>query len=199
MMHNRFRYRKAILPAAILSAAILLFLPGVNCTPPPFLVKKYAIYNFKDEGFLTPDILQTRGSAPRRPNEYGTVAGKRACLQEALEEAYRHTLTVLLHTHFDIKPQSGGMALSGPGFRSDYPVVFTPRDFILARIDFEPLLKKGFIALQDATSEKECTVVFRIMDPDLPDRIRKMNVTFQPESLPTGKRKERDRQRAGGK
>lgn len=198
MMIGGNRYRRPTGKPVGYSFLILLFLSGVICTPPSFLLKKHAIYNFRDEGFLTPDILQTRGSAPRQPNEYGSVAGRRVCLQEALEEAYRHALTVMLHTHFDIQPQSSGKSPVGSGFGTDYPVTFTPRDLLLARIDFESLLKMGFIALQDATSEKECTIVFRIMASDLPDRIRKMEVTFQPESLPSGKKRRQEKKRQGG-
>ena len=111
------------------------------------------------------------------------VTERRSCLENAMSLAVDRCLSVLLHINLDINQlQEKGGAIDG-NFQRDYPKKFTRRDLIRARIDFEPLLKQGFVALQDARSPEYCTVVFRIQNSDLPSQIRDIKLTFKPENL----------------
>ena len=163
----------------------------LRCSPSPYLLNKHAVYNFTDQGFLTPDLLQTRGGASL-PRHADIREARRICLERALHRAVRRALCVLLHTHFDIGVEGSVRpnAVEG-GFATDYPHPFTERDYIRAEIDFGPILRKGFIALQDLRSAQECTIVFRIMDSDLPGQIRGLKLTFTPEKLYAKPSKER--------
>ena len=153
-----------------------------NCNPTPYLLKKHVIYNFESEGFLSPDILQTIGrGVPFEDDRLSTK--RRSCLENAMSLAVDRCLSVFLHTNLDIRQAQEKRGAIERNFQSDYPKKFTRRDLIRARIDFEPLLKQGFVALQDARSPEYCTVVFRIQISDLPSQIRDIKLTFKPENL----------------
>ena len=170
--------------------SILCLLPALFfCTPSPYLVQKHAVYNFTDEGFLTPHLLQTIGRGSLAEDQ-DIMTARRLCLEEALHQAVRHALSVFMHTYFEIEAVQSKLSGSGVSFAADYPSTFTERDYIRAEIDFRPLLKEGFIALQDARSREECTVVFRIRQDDIPHRIRNMKVTFRPEKTPVSEKKD---------
>ena len=182
-------WTRPIRPLSIFLAAISLIsvaaaatiLPG--CRPSPYLTRKYAFYNFAREGFLSADIVQTIGQARIRPRGQGGMReARRRCLEDALGHASQRMLSIMMHTYFDIKagaPRAG----MDENFASDYPRSFTGRDYIRAGIAFKPLLRKGFIALQDARSRENCTIVFRIIGSDMPAEIRSLKLKFKPEKL----------------
>ena len=97
-------------------------------------------------------------------------------------------MRICLHTNFRIPPAPARPRQGRDDFDSLYPVKFTERDYIRAGIDLRPLLGRGFIALQDARSREECTIIFRVIGPDLPDRIRRFKLTFRPEKIHERKR-----------
>jgi hypothetical protein len=93
-------------------------------------------------------------------------------------------LRVLLHAHFAIPAQAAADLSGGGDFERDYPAVFSERDLLRAELDFAPLLRQGFLALQDSRSREVCSVVFRIEGTDLPARIRAFELSFVPERRP---------------
>lgn len=168
------------------AAALLLFSAAAilqACAPSPFLLQKYAVYNFSDQGYLTPDLLQTIGRAKAQDHPDGPAAARRLCLETALKQALQNTLSVLMHTHFDIQARTESTTIQRNTFQGDYPFQFTDRDYTRAELDFRPLLKKGFIALQDARTAGNCTIVFRIAEANLPNKVRSMSLTFKPENF----------------
>lgn len=126
--------------------------------------------------------MQTIGRAvPIEDNR--PITERRSCLENAMSQAVERCLSVFLHVNLDIRQLQEKEGLTEANFQRDYPKNFTRRDLIRARIDFEPLLKQGFVALQDARSPEYCTVVFRIQISDLPSQIRDIKLTFKPENL----------------
>lgn len=151
------------------------------CAPPAYISQKHARYDFQTEGFLSPRILQTIGRHESDPGQT-----RQACLEQALDQAVRRAVRVFLHTHFELPPRAGGSGLgaaAGSAFERSYPFEFTERDHIRGLLDFDSLLRRSFLALQDSRLSTECTVVLRLEGQDLPAEIRKMAVSFRPEHI----------------
>ena len=183
-----------------ISRAFLLVLCvlAAGCQPSRFLEKRHVTYNFEDEGFLSTHLLQTVGSVSLDETSRGTASARRLCLSRAEHEARRRSLRVILHTFFEIPGTAGGALLTGTNtFDRDYPIAFTERDLIRAELDFRELLNRGFIALQENRKRDACSVVFRIesaADQDLPDEIRSVRLTFEPENQQLWRKQPRARQ-----
>ena len=164
-----------------LSCGIILFL-GSACAPTPFIAQKHVRYDFTTEGFLSPHMLQTVGRG-----EGSERSSREQCLERALESAVRKAVRVMLHTKHEIPPDSGGSLRTGqPGgdaFERSYPFQFTQRDYVRGLIDYDSLLRQSYLALQDARSRTDCTVVLRLEGTDLPAKIRSIRLTFMPEGL----------------
>lgn len=160
---------------------------AVSCAPTPYIEQRHVRYNLTGEGFLSPNLLQTVGR-----HEAAERTSRQACLEGALDQAVRRALSVMLHTGHDIPPEGGRVgstALGGAGeFERSYPFAFTERDYVRAMFDYESLLRRSYLALQDARSHTDCMVVLRIEGPDLPGQIRKVPRTFLPEGLHATKR-----------
>ncbi|MBI3394888.1 MAG: hypothetical protein HY042_03555 [Spirochaetia bacterium] len=152
------------------------------CRPSQVVYADRVQYNYKDEGFLSPDVLQTIAKANTGPS-LTLEQGRQECIREAESKAKRRALRVILHTRFMIKARKSGPSLTGSRFEDDYPFSFTERDFIRGELDFEALLGTGYIALQDARESETCTVVYRIEGTDIPALVRMQRVTFRPEGL----------------
>ncbi len=166
------------------ATAMLLLTPFFSsCTPSEGLIKEYALYNFTDEGYLTHDVVQTRGTAIYRPLMTGNRGIRRVCTDEATRQAKERMLSIFLHTHFGLKAISRGYSSDGKQFERDYPHKFSDSDLIKAEIEFEPILNTGFIALQDTRSAEECVVVFRIIQKNILSAIKDHELTFTPEGL----------------
>lgn len=154
-------------------------LVSLACTPSAFIQKDRVDYNFQDEGFLSPDMIQTIGKARVRGSE---VKADELCAASALGQAKRKALSIFLHTKFKLPSRKRTFSLQqGSTFPDDYPFPLTDRDYARAEVDFETLLNTGFIALQDTRQAETCTVVFRIRSDDLPGAVRRIQVTFRPE------------------
>ena len=153
------------------SAFVLL----VGCNPDPAILRRYALYNFEDEGFLTPDLLQTKAriSLPGHPGKDTDTL----CLYRVRRKAERRALQIFLHIYFDLPAKDA----ASWDFLTDYPQSFTERDYLRAEVDFRPLLEKGYIALQDRRDQKTCSIVFRIRESNLSLKIRELPLTFRPE------------------
>jgi len=149
-----------------------------GCRPSEVIYKEHVIYNFTSEGFLMRDVLQTVGKAEVTRLDAGLDAGRSRCLEEALYRARNRALRIMFHTNLDIPGGNGQGITDTSSFNSDYPVEFSERDYIRANGDFSEILTKGYIALQDSRSSSNCMVVFRIMEKDLIDKIKKVNLTF---------------------
>ena len=154
----------------------------VACVPTPYVAQKHVRYDFRTEGFLSPHMLQTIGRAE------GTEMGTRQhCLERALEIAVHKAVRVMLHTRYEIPPDSGVSTTPGQPavdeFERSYPFRFTPRDYVRALYDYDSLLHRSYLALQDSRSRLDCTVVLRIEAQDLPAQIRSVRLTFVPEGL----------------
>lgn len=166
-----FRFR---LPLVVLFASC-------SCAPSAFIQKDKVEYNFQDEGFLSPKVLQTVGKmkvtgAEIRSDEY--------CAELALAQAKKKALSAIVHTRFDLPSRKKTFAFQpGSAFADDFPFPLTERDYARAGVDFDELLNTGYIALQDTRQVESCTVVFRIRSEDLPASIRRIQVTFRPEKL----------------
>lgn len=155
----------------LIFSGITVLLLGADCSPSEIIYKEHVIYNFTSEGFLMPDVLQTIGRADVTRLDAGLDAGRSRCLEEALYIAKNRALRVMFHTNLDIPGR-------GETFDADYPVIFSEREYIRGNVDFSPVLAKGYIALQDSRSSSSCVVVFRIMEKDLIQNIKKVNLTF---------------------
>lgn len=157
----------------IFAAALL------GCTPSLLIQKDKVDFNFQDEGFLSPQLLQTVGKAKVAGSE---VRADEYCADLALAQAKRKALTALVHTRFDLPSRKKTVSLQpGSAFPDDYPFPLTERDYARASLDFDELLNTGYIALQDTRQVESCTVVFRIRSEDLPAAVRRVQVTFRPE------------------
>ncbi len=162
-----------------LAGLITLF----SCHPSELLYKEHALYNFKDQGFLSKDLLQTTASSPYPQMDLGSRGIRQVCIDEAIRTAKKRVLRVFLHTYFRIPPTDSVFLYDEQQFYRDYPVEFSGSDYIRAEIDFAPLLKNGFIALQDSRGSEDCYVVFRIIESDLPNKIRSSTVSFIPDAI----------------
>ncbi len=152
-------------------------LPG--CTPSALIQKDRVDFNFQDEGFLSPKVLQTVGKARVAGSE---IRADEYCADQALAHAKRKALSAIIHTRFDLPSRKKSISLQpGSAFTDDYPFPLTERDYARGLIDFDALIGSGYIALQDTRQAESCTVVFRIRSEDLPAAIRRIQVTFRPE------------------
>lgn len=181
-------FHRAALPSLLPSPFLLTLLLPVAflvsaCATPDFFLKEYALYNLQDEGFLTPDLIQTIGRSDYPVDGYGLEGARRICTDEALQTARKRSLKILLHTYYNLPAIPSGQGVSASNFERDYPFPLTERDYIRAEIDFQSVLKRGYIALQDMRSSRNCTVVFRIYEKDLIHDIRNSQLTFQPENF----------------
>jgi hypothetical protein len=156
-------------------SAILIFFFGAYCAPTEFIYKENVYHNFSEEGFLAADMVQTIGIAGVTRHEAGLEAARTRCLEDAYLVARDRAVSIMLHTNLEIPPSS---KYGSGDFESDYPFRFNQKELLLGAIDFEPILKEGFIAMQDSRSPTECTVVFRIRREKLADTIRFVTLTF---------------------
>ena len=155
---------------------------AVACDPSPYIYHEHVLYNFSDEGFLAPGMLQTIGVAPlERQKEDAPGVARSACVKRAARMARRRALRVVLHTRFDLPGGQGPGGQTAQGLEQDYAFPLTERDYIRGEIAFAELLGRGYIALQDLRSARECSIVFRIKGDDLPGEIRSVAVSFRPE------------------
>jgi len=155
-----------------------------GCTPSSVIYKENVIYNFSDEGFLAPDMLQTVGEAPVERYDAGIDAARTLCLEEAFYRARERALRVMLHTTLRIP--AAATTQGRDSFESDYPVHFRETEYYRALIDFKKLIEKGYIALQDSRSTERCYVVFRLKQEKLAESIRSTKLTFCISGLPRG-------------
>lgn len=146
------------------------------CAPSAAVKNQFVTYNFKDEGYLSPALIQTRGQSRYAPAEQTVQASRVHCLARAEEAARKKLLRVLLHTRFDLKAEAKS---DRDSFEKDYPAALTERDLLRAEVDFSELLARSFVAVKDARSQDTCSVVLRLPGADLPGEIRAMPVTFR--------------------
>jgi len=164
---------------------LLLILFFVSCAPTESILKENVDFNFKEEGFLDPDTLQTIGEALYPALSEGIETQRVLCLKQALDVAKERSLRIMLHTNLNLPARKVTVNATATGtaqkdFDRDYPFPFSKRDLLHAEIDFMPLLDKGYIALQDTRTMEKCTVIFRIKGDDLPGEIRKYKLSFMP-------------------
>lgn len=157
--------------------SIILLSLFISCTPSTVLYNKHVIYNFKDEGFLAPNLLQTVGTAEVRLLDGGLEAARVHCIEEAFYTAKNKAIRVMLHTRLDIPGSESGSGISG-SFARDYPVEFRQKDYLKAAVDFKDLLDEGFLALQDSRTTQDCSVVYRIIDDQLIRKIKGVELSF---------------------
>ncbi|MBL8022360.1 MAG: hypothetical protein JNM27_21970 [Leptospirales bacterium] len=148
-----------------------------HCTPSALIERKYVTYNFRDEGFLSPRMIQTVGKSSYAPGELTVEASRVHCSQNALSVARDRMLRVFIHTKFNLKGK-GGSGTSG--FDRDYPAAMSERELLRAETDFGPLIDRGYIALQDVRAADSCSIVYRLEGEDLSKEIRSVETTFQP-------------------
>ncbi len=146
------------------------------CTPSAVVKNQFVTYNFKDEGYLSPALIQTLGQSGYAEGEQTVQASRVHCLSRAEDAARKKLLRVLLHTRFDLKAQAKSERDS---FDRDYPAALTDRDLLRAEVDFAELLSRSFVAVKDARSNERCSVVLRLPGQDLPGEVRAMPVTFR--------------------
>lgn len=153
--------------------------PTMNCSasvPSDIYYKRDALYNFLEEGFLSPDILQAAGSSSMRARDGDLHRMRQACLDRAAEMAHDRLVSIMLHTRFTIP---GGTKQERGDFRQDYPHVFTDREILLGSINFADLLNRSFIAFQDF-NDNNCQVSLRLLESDLSKKIRERPMSFRP-------------------
>ena len=164
-------------PACHLLCSVLLL--GVGCSPfqpSQIYYKRDALYNFLEEGYLSPDILQAAGSSTMQAGDGQLQQMRQACLNRAGEMAHDRLVSIMLHTRFGIP----GSAKQEKGdFKQDYPHVFTDREILLGSIDFADLLNRSFVAFQDF-NENGCQVSVRLLESDLSKKIRQRPMSFRP-------------------
>lgn len=162
--------------ALLLAALFALFALG-RCTPSALIERKYVTYNFRDEGFLSPRMIQTVGKSNYASGELTVEAARVHCSQNALYMARDRMLRVFIHTKFNLK---GQRATGTSGFDRDYPAALSERELLRAETDFGPLIDRGYIALQDVRAADSCSIVYRLEGEDLSKEIRSIETTFQP-------------------
>lgn len=170
---------------------IVLAITALGCTPSGVYYKRYALYNFEDEGFLASDLVQTIGTSEMPRLDTGIIQKRRQCLNAALDNARDRMISIFLHTHQDIDGSGVPVDASMNPYSSDYPVVFSARDIMLGTVTFRNLLDSAFIALQDSRSQKSCTIVLRIIDEDISTKIRAVDLEYELESIPPKTENER--------
>ncbi|MCB1172598.1 MAG: hypothetical protein KDK39_03480 [Leptospiraceae bacterium] len=133
-------------------------------------------YNFSDEGFLSRDILQTKGQS-RMPAALNENLARKKCLQSATQQARERLLRVCLHTSLAIPPSKNQtLGLAQDAFDSDYPVQFTGSQLLIAEITYAELLDQSRVILADTRSRENCQVVLRLQAPAVADQIRDIAV-----------------------
>lgn len=161
---------------------ITFFLVGLAvsfCQTSGFLLYREVRYNFSSEGFLSPGLLQTIGKSEIEA-EIPTDRARKLCRNDARELAERRMLRVFLHTKFELRPGSGDGSFGESDFERDYPVRFSPVEILEARSDFQALLGKSYIAVEDFRSRKNCLIVLRLAGTDLPSEIRATKSSYSP-------------------
>lgn len=162
--------------ALILCGALPLAMSCSPFQPSEIYYKRDALYNFLEEGFLSPDILQAAGSSTMRATDGQLQQMRQACLNRAGEMAHDRLVSMMLHTRFGVP----GSAKQEKGdFKQDYPHVFTDREILLGSIDFADLLNRSFVAFQDF-NENGCQVSVRLLESDLSKKIRQRPMSFRP-------------------
>lgn len=156
--------------------AILLLYACSPFQPSEIYYKRDALYNFLEEGFVAPNILQAAGRSTMRAQDGSLHDIRQACLNRAREMAHDRLVSIMLHTRFRIP---GGSGNEKGNFKQDYPHVFTDREILLGAIDFADLLQHAFVAFHDF-DENGCLVTLRLLEPDLSQKIRNHPVSFRP-------------------
>lgn len=145
---------------------------ALACRASPELRLSAVAYNFREEGFLDRDLLQTIGKAPIETGAGGIDADRVHCLARAREQARLRAVRVMIHVRSNIPALAASDGFSASAFESDYPRRLSEVELRRAESDFRALLARGYIALQDARSRDSCSVAFRIAGQDLPAEIR---------------------------
>ena len=168
-----------------LGALIALLLVLGTCRQSEFLRKRYVDFNFNDEGFLSPSLLQTIGHASYQSARRGSRNDERLCLELAQRKARKRLLKVVLHLYFNISSQDSfdkqkkEASKTKHSFSRDYPAAFSNEELLRAELAFSGFLQRAFIALQDSRDPKQCMVVYRIKGKNLPQEIRQTKVKFK--------------------
>ncbi len=153
----------------------------IFCQPSKFLQKRYADFNFTDEGFLTPHLLQTVGRVNYQSTLQNIRNDKRLCLELAQREARDRLLRIMLHIKLDLHDNYKVNQIEAQSkLAVDYPFIFQKSDLLQAELDFASLLNQAFIAIQDSRNSKECMVIYRIQEKQLVQKIRELSLTFYP-------------------
>lgn len=155
---------------------IFLLCCSFACAPSIAVKNQYVTYNFKDEGYLSPALIQTLGESGYASGEQTVQASRAHCLARAEQAARKKLLRVLVHTRFELRANAKG---DKDNFDKDYPAALTDRDLLRAEVDFGELLSRSFIAVKDTRSYETCSVVLRLPGEDLPAEVRKIPVTFR--------------------
>lgn len=156
-----------------------------TCRQSQFLRKRYIDFNFRDEGFLSPSLLQTLAYASYQSGKVGSRNDERMCLELAQRKARKRLLRVILHLYFNIDSKSrlnkkmGEQSVTKHSFNTDYPFSFSADEFLRAELAFNPILRKAFIALQDSRDPKRCMIVYRVKAKDLSQEIQNLKVNFK--------------------
>lgn len=146
------------------------------CAPSAAVKNRYVTYNFKDEGYLSPAMIQTLGKSAYAEGEQTVQASRAHCLARAELAARKRLIRILLHTRFELKSDAKGAARDS--FEKDYPAALSERDLLRAEVDFAEILSRSFIAVQDSRAAETCSVVLRLPGEDLPAEVRAIPVTF---------------------
>jgi len=179
-LHSSFSYFRASAPLREIRTWFLGFLSLLlQCTPSVVIERKYVTYNFSDEGFLSPGMIQTIGKSVYAKGEPTLDASRLHCLENALVQAREKMLRIMVHTKFRLKAGSGQLT----GLEKDYPRPLSQRDMMRADADFGSLLDRGYIALQDVRSTDSCSIIYRLVGENLPEEIKSVETTFKPELL----------------
>lgn len=151
-----------------------------NCKQSEFLSKRYSYFNFIDEGFLSPSLLQTIGSAKFYSEKWISTKNKQMCLDLAQRDARRRLLRIILHLYLRIPSKissrispristknisnnkTRAIQLSKDDLSSSYPVHFTNTNIVRAELAFREFIGRGFIVLADSREVKKCRVVYRV-------------------------------------
>ncbi len=139
-----------------------------QCQPSAFLTKRYVDYNFTQEGFLSPYLLQSIGRASYQSAIRGARADKALCLELARRKARRRMLRIMLHIRFVEASKLEGLRTTASvekgadALSIDYPFHFQARELAQAEIAFAALLRRAFTALEDSRRRGQCMLVYRL-------------------------------------
>ena len=169
----------------LFSLALILLVFFGTCRQSEFLRKRYVDFNFIDEGFVSPSLLQTLGRASYKSEKGGSDKDEALCLKLAQRKARKRLLRVILHTHFRISSRNsfdkerGKPVREKTAFEKDYPFSFSDDELLQAELAFQPFLQRAFIALQDSRDPKQCMVLYRVTGENLPEEIQQMKPAFK--------------------